>query len=158
MRSNRKSQCASAHLAVTGTLAEFIIPPYFRQATAVLRCEKTILRWPGPFGSGFLSPQPPGAVGIGPVPQRSLSPYWANESWSFFFFGVGRHSGARQRVRAKRGPMTGSARTRKSTNLSDRDSGFALARPGMTKSEIQCSVVKAAPSIGPGRSRLPSWT
>jgi len=27
------------------------------------------VRWPGPFGSGFLSPQPPGVVRIGPVPH-----------------------------------------------------------------------------------------
>src|SRR6266404_2517715 len=53
--------------AVTGSLAEIIIPPNFRPATALLDCEKRILRWPGPFGSGFLSPQPPGVVRIGPV-------------------------------------------------------------------------------------------
>ena len=33
-----------------------------------------ILRWPGPFGTGFLSPQPPGAVGIGPV-RRIVYPH-----------------------------------------------------------------------------------
>src|SRR5258706_12304930 len=53
--------------AVTGSLAKIIIPPNFRPATAQLDCDKRILRWPGPFGSGFLSPQPPGAVRIGPV-------------------------------------------------------------------------------------------
>jgi hypothetical protein len=26
-----------------------------------------MVRWPGPFGTGFLSPQPPGVVRIGPV-------------------------------------------------------------------------------------------
>ena len=73
--------------AVTGSLAKIIIPPNFRPATALLDCEKKTLRWPGPFGSGFLSPQPPGAVRIGPV-RSNLSPYWANESWSFFFLGL----------------------------------------------------------------------
>src|SRR5882757_8490841 len=70
-----------------GIVREIIIPPNFRPATALLDCEKKTLRWPGPFGSGFLSPQPPGAVRIGPV-RSNLSPYWANESWSFFFLWV----------------------------------------------------------------------
>jgi hypothetical protein len=60
--------------AVTGSLAEIIMPPNFRQATALLDCDKIILRWPGPFSSGFLSPQPPGAVGIGPV-RRIVYPH-----------------------------------------------------------------------------------
>src|ERR1700722_19693547 len=51
------------HAIVSG----IIIPPHFRLPTALLNCDKTVLRWPGPFGSGFLSPQPPGVVGIGPV-------------------------------------------------------------------------------------------
>lgn len=58
--------------AVTGSLEEIIIPPNFRQATALLGCEKIILRWPGPFDSGFLSPQPPGVVGIGPVRRKFI--------------------------------------------------------------------------------------
>src|SRR5882762_2333418 len=65
---------------------EIIIRPNFRPATALLNCDKESLRWPGPFSSGFLSPQPPGAVGIGPVRRNSLSPSWANASWSFFFW------------------------------------------------------------------------
>src|ERR1700682_3791778 len=56
-----------AKKAVTGSLAEIIIRPNFRPATALLDCDKRNLRWPGPFGSGFLSPQPPGVVRIGPV-------------------------------------------------------------------------------------------
>src|ERR1700736_1904641 len=59
---------------VTGSLAEIIMPPNFRPATAPLDCEKEPLRWPGPFGSGFLSPQPPGVVGIGPV-RRVVYPH-----------------------------------------------------------------------------------
>ena len=66
---------------------EIIIRPNFRPATAVLNCDKESLRWPGPFSPGFLSPQPPGVVGIGPVRRNSLSPSWANASWSFFFLG-----------------------------------------------------------------------
>src|ERR1700756_2369939 len=50
-----------------GIVSRIIILPYFRQATAALNCDNMLLRWPGPFGSGFLSPQPPGVVGIGPV-------------------------------------------------------------------------------------------
>ena len=55
-----------------GIVSGIIIRPYFRQAPAALGCDNTILRWPGPFGSGFLSPQPPGVVRIGPV-RSSLS-------------------------------------------------------------------------------------
>src|SRR6185312_8710822 len=73
--------------AVTGSLAEIIIPPHFRQPPAALNCETTILRWPGPFDAGFLSPQPPGVVGIGPV-RSSYTHYWANESWSFLFWTI----------------------------------------------------------------------
>ena len=43
-----------------------IIPPYFRLPTALLDWENNALRWLGPFGSGFLSPQPPGIVRAGP--------------------------------------------------------------------------------------------
>ena len=50
-----------------GIVSGIIIPPNFRQSSAHLDCEKRLLRWPGPFGPGFLSPQPPGVVGIGPV-------------------------------------------------------------------------------------------
>src|SRR5215831_9691997 len=49
-----------------GNVSGIIMPPHFRPAPAVLDCDKSALRWPGPFGSGFLSPQPPGIVGIGP--------------------------------------------------------------------------------------------
>jgi hypothetical protein len=72
---------------VTGSLAEIIIPPYFRQAPALLDCETTTLRWPGSFDAGFLSPQPPGVVRTGPV-RSSYSQYWANESWSFLFCAI----------------------------------------------------------------------
>src|SRR6266404_2057723 len=72
--------------AVTGSLAKIIIPPNFRPATALLDCEKTILRWPGPFGSGFLSPQPPGVVRIGPV--RRNYPHTGPTRVGPFLFGV----------------------------------------------------------------------
>lgn len=61
------------------------MPPHFRPANAALNCEKETVRWPGPFGSGFLSPQPPGIVRIGPV---ALQPEpRTDESWSFFICG-----------------------------------------------------------------------
>jgi hypothetical protein len=53
-----------------GIVSRIIIRPNFRPATALPDCKKEALRWPGPFGSGFLSPQPPGAVGIGPVRRK----------------------------------------------------------------------------------------
>ena len=61
------------------------MPPYFRPSTALLNCDKETLRWPGPFDTGFLSPQPPGVAGIGSIAVQII-PYWANASWSFFFF------------------------------------------------------------------------
>ena len=70
-----------------GIVREIIIRPNFRPATALLNCDKKLLRWPGPFSSGFLSPQPPGVVGIGPVRREFIPTLWANESWSFFFLG-----------------------------------------------------------------------
>jgi len=70
---------------VTSSLAGIIMPPYFRPSTALLNCDKEILRWPGPFDTGFLSPQPPGVAGIGSIAVQII-PYWANASWSFFFF------------------------------------------------------------------------
>jgi hypothetical protein len=56
------------------------MPPHFGQPPALLGCDNKILRWPGPFGFGFLSPQPPGIVGIGPSAEPKTR---ANESWSF---------------------------------------------------------------------------
>jgi hypothetical protein len=55
-----------------GIVSRIIILPYFCPATAVLDCEKKALRWPGPFDAGFLSPQPPGVVGIGPVRSKFI--------------------------------------------------------------------------------------
>ena len=48
-----------------GIVSLIIMPPYFRPPRAVLGCDKICLRWPGPFDTGFLSPQPPGVVGTG---------------------------------------------------------------------------------------------
>src|ERR1019366_9266257 len=56
-------------------------------ATALLGCENQILRWPGPFGSGFLSPQPPGVVGIGPV-RRIVYPHTGPTRVGPFSFGL----------------------------------------------------------------------
>src|ERR1700761_4968138 len=72
-----------------GIVSGIIIPPHFRQATAPLGCEKILLRWPGPFSSGFLSPQPPGAVGIGPV-RRIVYPHTGpTKVGPFSFWGTG---------------------------------------------------------------------
>jgi hypothetical protein len=60
------------------------MPPHFRPSPAPVSCDKDALRWPGPFGSGFLSPQPPGIVGIGLSQEFD----WTNESWSFLFLGL----------------------------------------------------------------------
>jgi hypothetical protein len=68
-------------------VSQIIMLPNFRQADAVLGCEKEILRWPGSFDSGFLSPQPPGVDGTGPVRRKLIPTLRANASWSFFFLG-----------------------------------------------------------------------
>jgi len=59
------------------------MPPHFRPALAPVSWDKDALRWPGPVGSGFLSPQPPGIAGIG-LSQRVD---WTNASWSILFLG-----------------------------------------------------------------------
>jgi hypothetical protein len=56
----------SSDLSRHGIVSGITIQPFFRQPPAALDCEKNALRWPGSFGFGFLSPQPPGIVGTGP--------------------------------------------------------------------------------------------
>src|SRR5258706_13824825 len=63
----RRATPSSPEIRRHGIVSGIIIPPHFRPAPAVLHCDKKSLRWPGPFGSGFLSPQPPAGVRIGPV-------------------------------------------------------------------------------------------
>ena len=86
-KGNPPDEPVSREISIHGIVSGILLLPHFRQPPAKLGCDKRILRWPGPFGSGFLSPQPPGAVGIGPVRRGSYSRYWANESWSFFVCG-----------------------------------------------------------------------
>jgi hypothetical protein len=57
---------------VTSSLAGIIMPPHFCQSTALLNCENRTLRWPGPFDTGFLSPQPPGVAGIGSIAEQII--------------------------------------------------------------------------------------
>src|SRR5258708_9701297 len=71
------------HAIVSG----IIIRPHFRPATSVLHCEKKSLRWPGPFGSGLLSPQPPGLVRIGPV-RRYFIPILGLRELVLLLFGI----------------------------------------------------------------------
>jgi hypothetical protein len=70
-----------------GIVSGIIILPNFRLSAAVLDCEKEILRWPGPFGSGFLSPQPPGVVRIGPV-RKKHTPILGQRELVLFLFGL----------------------------------------------------------------------
>ena len=113
-------------LTVTGTLAEIIIPPYFRPATALLDCEKKILRWPGPFGPGFLSPQPPGVVGIGPV-RRVVYPHTGPTKVGPFLFLLGCHSCSGRAL----------ARTR---NFVSTTSGFRV-QPTLVKTRVlRCAI------------------
>jgi len=66
-----------------GIVSGIIIPPNFRLSTALLDCDKEILRWPGPFGTGFLSPQPPGVVRIG-----QHTPILGQRELVLFLFGL----------------------------------------------------------------------
>jgi hypothetical protein len=70
-----------------GIVSRIIILPNFRLSTALLDCEKGILRWPGPFGTGFLSPQPPGVVRIGPV-RKKHTPILGQRELVLFLFGL----------------------------------------------------------------------
>ena len=71
-----------------GIVSGIILPPHFRPSPAPLTCEDIVLRWPGPFGSGFLSPQPPGAVGIGPVRRGVKSSTLGQRKLVLFAFGT----------------------------------------------------------------------
>jgi hypothetical protein len=70
-----------------GIVSRIIIPPNFRLSVALLGCEKGTLRWPGPFGTGFLSPQPPGVVRIGPV-RKKYTPTLGRRKLVLFLFGL----------------------------------------------------------------------
>src|SRR6202051_3036040 len=81
------------HRIVSG----IIIPPNFRPPTALLNCDKTSLRWPGPLETGFLSPQPPGDVGIGPIAEKFIPILGQRELVLFLF---GRQTGERFQAKA----------------------------------------------------------
>src|SRR4029453_19377440 len=66
-KGNRAGRPGIPEISIHGIVSGILLLPHFRQPPAPLGCDKMILRWPGPFGSGFLSPQPPGAVGVGAV-------------------------------------------------------------------------------------------
>src|SRR5258707_15874895 len=83
-RNARQGQEISSHAIVRGIL----LLPYFCQPPAPLGCDNITLRWPGPFGSGFLSPQPPGAVGIGPVRRGEIPNSGQRKLVLFRFWGL----------------------------------------------------------------------
>src|ERR1700744_4252011 len=99
-----------------GIVSGIIIPPYFRQATAPLACEKITLRWPGPFGTGFLSPQPPGVVGIGPV-RRIVYPHTGPTRVGPFSFWDNEFPGADHLPRLRENVSTTISRHSRSAHL-----------------------------------------
>src|ERR1700687_4406113 len=109
-----------------GIVSGIIIPPNFRPAPALLHGEKRILRWPGPCGSGFLSPQPPGVVRIGPV-RRIVIPTGPTRVGPFSFWGcwIGRLSAPRQALSAR--GMTIEAPTFSQLHTALRQGEFATA-------------------------------
>jgi hypothetical protein len=98
-RSSKKPD-VSAHPDRHGIVSGIIIPPYFRPSTALLDCEKKVLRWPGPFDTGFLSPQPPGVVGIGPI-RRIVYPHTGPTRVGPFSFWTSKTLSLRCRRRAR---------------------------------------------------------
>jgi hypothetical protein len=137
-----------------GIVSGIILPPHFRPSPAPLTCEDIVLRWPGPFGSGFLSPQPPGAVGIGPVRRGVKSSTLGQRKLVLFAFGTLSPASFRALLKRAnpefRNYIAGQIR-------GEQASGFAPTR-ARDYSSSQRNDVIAAPSIGPGLSRLPSWT
>jgi len=169
--------------AVTGSLARITIPPHFGQSPAALTWEKKILRWSGSFGFGFLSPQPPGIVGTGPNAESNTGP----TSVGPFSFCVARFCRRLPMACSISSLILRSARPSAAANGADiarfsedrgqcasirafmirdgaaapphhEDHDLASYRERLSAACAQCSSVYAAPSIGPGFSRLPSWT
>src|SRR5579871_2902637 len=70
-----------------GIVSPIIIRPYFRPAGALLDCDKIRLRWPGPFDTGFLSPQPPGVVGTGSIAEQLIRDWGQRELVLFLLAG-----------------------------------------------------------------------
>ena len=77
---------------------EIIIRPNFRPATALLNCDKRITALARSFQLRI--PQPPAPRGSRDraCSQDSLSPSWANASWSFFFLGLPEFGGPDDRI------------------------------------------------------------
>jgi hypothetical protein len=114
LKSRRSCRCNEAPTKharrVTGSLVRIIMPPLFRQSPAPVPCDKASLRWPGPFGSGFLSPQPPGIVGIGPIAGSLTGP---TRVGPFLFWGqTSPRQGDASREPAAKGCTTGPHRDR----------------------------------------------
>lgn len=102
------------------------------------------------FGSGFLSPQPPGAARIGPIRTRR-GPARVGP----FLFVPGCLSPRPAEMRQQGPAWRETALTRLPSMRIE--PGYA-ARTMKLNASAQCSDVYAAPSIAPGLSRLPSWT
>src|SRR5205085_4609945 len=100
------------------------------------------------------------------------SRYWANESWSFFVCGSALANATRdpgvascsatripEKVRELHRCPDGAQRNPGQVYTALRIPDFAALHPGYASPETNYrSAVKAAPSIAPGCSRLPSWT
>src|ERR1700732_40113 len=77
------------HLSRHRIVSGIIMPPHFRPPTALLNCDKNTCVGPVLSTPDSSAPSPPGSSGSG-LSQNRLSPYWANASWSFFFWATGR--------------------------------------------------------------------
>src|ERR1700730_8515250 len=71
---------------VTGSLAEFIIPPYFRQPPALLGCDNRLCVGPVLSVPDSSAPSPPGSSGSGLT--HELIPILGQRKLVLFLFGV----------------------------------------------------------------------
>jgi len=101
-RETARNRLTAIETSIHGIVSGILLLPNFRQPPAPLGCDNVILRWPGPFGSGFLSPQPPGAVGIGPIRRRELIPILGQRELVHFRLWTTTTTSAAVRNRAKR--------------------------------------------------------
>ena len=129
-----------------GIVSGIILPPHFRPSPAPLTCEDIVLRWPGPFGSGFLSPQPPGAVGIGPVRRGVKSSTLGQRKLVLFAFWdtfTGHHSGR------SRNEQTRNSEIMLPVRSGEQGSGFAATRAPLITAVLSATTSLLRPASGP---------
>jgi hypothetical protein len=135
-----------AEICRHGIVSRIIILPKFRLSTALLDCEKQILRWPGPFGTGFLSPQPPGVVRIGPV-RKKYTPILGQRELVLFLFGLAfRLDFGRLRIGSAKRYVTALRQWHRSVTT-DRVAAGARCKQGHRPCELQTGLATQKVSV-----------